>query len=288
MEKGEEGEQIVPSLANNSQPSAHNDSEQSAQQTTENSPSSEDKLPPQGSTEELVGHSVLELNCSGNTSAVCDSILNLQFFLKGSRGEGEGREKTSLAVMTVSDSLTVGEDETGAKALEEYLRVCLTGRGGGGGGEMLFASAREALKCVFESRNKESERSAREQGSTCGGQLSLFLTGFGGGKEGGADSVWRDIESSVKREKEDEEEGRGVSCEEFLQWCTQEAARNPRQLWLGLFSCGYDLHFTRCVPNITCNTLFNGFPESSVDPLCAIWQSKTVIVFLLICNFLEA
>ena len=252
------GERIPPSPARDCQPSA--------QQTTENSPSSQDDLPPEDSSaQELVGHAVLELNCSFNTSAVCDSILNLPFFLRGGRGEGEGRE-TSLAAMAVSSSLAVGEDDAGTKALEEYLRLCLTereggkgggegggegGEGGGGGGETLVSSAMEVLKCVFESGKKER---AAETDTGTGGMLSLFLTGFGGGK-GAGDSVWRDIENGINRGSKGEK-GMRVSCEEFLQWCALQATRNPRQLWLGLFACGYDLHFTRYVGSPCYKSLF--------------------------------
>ena len=233
--KEREGEQ--------SRSSSAEDTPSSAPKTTENLSSSE-QVPPDTSAEELAGHAVLELNCSGNTSAVCDSILNLPFFQRGSRGEGEGSGETHLAVSAVSNSLTVGEDEAGGKALEEYLRLSLLERGGDGA-EILVSSAGEVLKCVFESGKKEGDDSKEEGGTSLGGELSLFLAGFGGGRGSGketGDAVWREIESGSKRRRG---EGAGVSCEEFLSWCGVQAGRGPRLVWLGLFACGYDLHFTR-------------------------------------------
>lgn len=174
-------------------------------------------------TQQLMGHAVLELNYSSNTSLVCDGLLDLAPLQ---------REDGSLSVTAVSNTLVSSEEEAANKALEGYLTHKLIERGN------LTPSAVEALKCVFGSAQKE----AGLMESEISGELLLFFSGFSSGKGSGkdvAESVWREIMGGGEREKSH------VSVQEFLQWCTKQASSSAVRVWQGLFACGYDLHFTR-------------------------------------------
>lgn len=192
-------------------------------------------------TQQLMGHAVLELNYSSNTSLVCDSLLNLHLLQ---------REETALSVTAVSDTLVCSEEEAANRALDGYLTHKLIERGD------LIPSAVEALKCVFGSAAQKEEGLTEEEVS---GDLLLFLVGYGSGKGAGKDvagSVWREILEDGEGEKSH------VSVQEFLQWCSKQAASSAIRVWQGLFACGYDLHFTRYTSYIALKCLLIPFKEA--------------------------
>ncbi len=208
---------------------------------------------PSPSSQELVGHAVLELNCSTNSSAVCSAILNLPLLVRGGGGEGEG-----LAATGVSDTLTVGENKTAGLALEDYLRLSLVGEGN----RSLLPLAREVLQSIFKLGKKEVVVVGEEPSVTecvCPtGDLLLFLAGYTAGEREGAEremagAVWGEIHRAEVGGSEGRE---GVTSEDFLRWCEVRAVESPRKVWLGLFACGYDCHFIRYVRTV-CVCLFS-------------------------------
>ena len=212
------------------------------QQTEDASPQSQTTSDPatvstQESAQELVGHAVLELNCSANNSFVCSSILSLPSL--HSVGERDG----GLAATAVSETLRTGENEAAETVLEEFLRHSLIRDE-----EVLVPLARDVLQSIFESGKKETSpeerKSEKQESMALADDLFLFLTGFEGSGREAAEVVWREIQSFVALNVE-RAKGAQVTVEEFLQWCGGQAVRNPRKVWLGLFACGYDLHFMR-------------------------------------------
>ena len=185
---------------------------------------------------QLVGHAVLELCCSSNVPALCDALR------KSSSLQAPERSLTTTAV---SDALMCTENETATTALEGYLRQRLVE------GDTLTPSAEAALRSVCggsegdrggeegqsgSSVKREEDRDLVTEGVS--GDRLLFLMGYGGAESTGgeaAEAAWREIQG----------DGSCATVDRFLSWCTKQAVKNPRRVWLGLFACGYDLHFTR-------------------------------------------
>lgn len=176
----------------------------------------------------LRGCAVLELVCSHTVSSARSSLLGvseLQF------------EGNTLSVCSVSDSLSCGEEEAEAnRALGEYLERRLVGGG------VLSPDFEKALKEIFMSSLSHSEESLIAP-TQVSGLLNLFLAGCAG-SDGSADKLAEQVCSRFcKTKKEDHAK---MDLPGFLQWALNEASVDGgRRVWLGLFACGYDLHFQR-------------------------------------------
>ena len=195
------------------------------QESTASAPS---EATPTCPTHQLVGHAVLELCSSSQTSSCSSSLLSNQSLQV---------DDSCPQVFGVSNnSLKCGEDDAPNQVLAEYLRKKLMQDA-----TTLEDDARTVLSSVFQSSSASGEGSVQLEMAQISGELQQFLNGFA---EGCGASVEEQLEAIKK--SHGNEQGQ-ISLEGFLNWIIKQITEDDgvRCVWLGLLASGYDLHFEK-------------------------------------------
>ena len=192
---------------------------------------STDATPPEATptcpTNYLVGHAVLEL-CSSSQTSSCSSLLISDQSLQ--------LDESCPQVFGVSNSLNCGEDELPNQVLAEYLRKKIMGDA-----STMTDVARSVLRAVFQSSLPSGESVMHLDMTQISGELQQFLSGFA---EGRSTSLEKLVE--VIKKSQSNEQGQ-LSLDGFLNWVVKEIAEDigVKCTWMGLMAAGYDLHFEK-------------------------------------------
>ena len=205
----------------------------SPSKTTSSSPEQEStaaapsEATPTCPTHQLVGHAVLEL-CSSSQTSSCSSSLLANSALQIDDGCPQ--------ISGVSNSLRCGEDEVPNQVLAEYLRKKLMQDAA-----TLEDSAKTVLSSIFQSSLASGKSSVQLEVAQISGELLQFLNSFA---EGCSVSAEEQLESIKK--SHGNEQGQ-ISLEGFLDWVVKQITEDVgvRCVWLGLLASGYDLHFEK-------------------------------------------
>lgn len=227
MEREESAESEVTEAGKDgsSPPSTKPDSSLPVQESSASDVPPKDTSAPSG--RHLVGHAVLELCSSSQTSSCSSSLLSNQDLQI---------DDSCLQVFGVSNSLRCGEDEGPNKVLAEYLRKKLMRDA-----TTLENDAKVILGSVFQSSLGSDETSVQLEAAGVSGELQPFLNSF-------AEGYGLSIEDQLQAIKKSHGNEQGhLSLEKFLDWIMKQITEDVgvRCVWLGLLAAGYDLHFEK-------------------------------------------
>ena len=178
-------------------------------------------------THQLLGHAVLELCSSSQTSSCSSSLLSNQSLQV---------DDSTPQVFSVSNSLKCGEDEYPNHVLAEYLRKKLMQDA-----TTLEEDAKSIFASVFRSSLSTSVSDVQLDVAQISGELQHFFNGYA---EGCGVSLEEQLEA-VKKSLGNEQ-GQ-MSLIGYLEWIVKQITEDVgvRCVWLGLLAAGYDLHFKK-------------------------------------------
>lgn len=197
------------------------------QESTAVNDASSEATTPTCHTHQLLGHAVLELCSSSQTSPCSSSLLSNQSLQV---------DDTTPQVFSVSNSLKCGEDEYPNQVLAEYLRKKLMQDA-----TTLEENAKSVLTSVFQSCLSSSTADVQLDVAQISGELQQFFNGYA---EGCGVSLEEHLE--VVKKSLGNEQGQ-MSLVGFLEWIVKQITEDVgvRCVWLGLLASGYDLHFEK-------------------------------------------
>ena len=178
-------------------------------------------------THQLIGHAVLELCSSSQTSSCSSSLLG---------NPALQMDDSCPQISGVSNNLRCGEDELPNQVLAEYLRKKLMQDA-----TTVEESAKTVLSSIFQSSLATGEGGIQLETAKISGELQRFLNSFA---EGCGVSVEDQLESIKK--SHGNEQGQ-ILLDGFLDWVVKQVTEDigVRCVWLGLLASGYDLHFEK-------------------------------------------